>query len=153
MYIYIMCVCVCVCALRQCQTTRPSAPVCVSLDATVGLTRRHSHSCGCATGIREYKFNTQRRWASFDKVFRRLDCRKLDSRIRVNPPVCVSLDATVTACDIRSHASEPNLLRHTPHAADLQGGSSEWFQGHPHYLPQAEGMLLHVFGNRSRVCG
>jgi len=28
-------------------------------------------------------------------------------------------------------------------------------QGHPqmYYLPQAEGVLLHVFDNRSRVCG
>jgi len=55
---------------------------------------------------------------------------------------------------VRSHAREPDLLRHTPHAADLQGGSSEWFQGHPemYYLPQAEGVLLHAFDNRSRVC-
>ena len=50
---------------------------------------------------------------------------------------------------------EYDLLRHTPQAADLQGGRSELFQGHPqmYYLPRAEGVLLHVFDNRSRVCG
>ena len=36
---------------------------------------------------------------------------------------------------------------------DLQGGSSEWFQGHPQMydLPQAEGVLPRAFNDRSRV--
>jgi len=46
-----------------------------------------------------------------------------------------------------------NRQRRFPHAADIQDGSSERFQGHPqmHYLPQAEGVLMHVFDNRSRA--
>ena len=33
--------------------------------------------------------------------------------------------------------------------------SSERFHGHPqmYFLPYAEGVLLHAFDNRSRVCG
>ena len=35
------------------------------------------------------------------------------------------VNTTRRAMSETRYASEPNLLRHTPHAADLQGGSSE----------------------------
>jgi len=59
--------------------------------------------------------------------------------------VCVCVQIYVCVC----------VCVYTLHAADIQGGSSERFQGHPqmYYLPQEEGVLLHVFDNRSRVCG